>query len=579
MGGVGGVRGIDLDLLARHATWPRWWLGQALAAFLLVLVHHPVTARYFALGSWLPSMLVAAWPLAYGAVVVSGERLFTDARLRWVRTGILLYAPALLASFGACSSLELSPAYGLLLLSPPCWGHLFARNATVTASLAVSPLVLRMLTVPEATVSSHLAALAIGLGTAGLFQLFSWRRAARRRREARQRLAELDDASGLDHAASRWVARRLHDRVSGALMLAEARGQEASAELAARVVEETRAALDHTSWRPMTGAACAASIRDAARALGLAVQVDVRAQTGASFAWTVLLELLVELLGNQTRHGEAGGSVEIHVAQRAGAVRARVRGRPGFGAAAVGRGRRNLRLRVAALDGTCRARVRRHAWTVSIALPVFERARPRQLALFVIELAAYAVPLAILAHAGPLLALSFAPVCLVLIWVNAADMVRDRRLQEHRLAELRLSIARAVPAAAGRADAILRPALLALERAKDSSTERARAIAALAVALTVALERLEHPLESASEETAPDRGDERLRTARHAELRVEPAHVGAHGVDGDTEVDGCLLVARTRSEAGEDLLLAAGERLESGAFLAKRRDDAASDGG
>ena len=33
----------------------------------------------------------------------------------------------------------------------------------------------------------------IGLGTAGLFQLFSWRRAARRRREARQRLAELED--------------------------------------------------------------------------------------------------------------------------------------------------------------------------------------------------------------------------------------------------------------------------------------------------------------------------------------------------------------------------------------------------
>lgn len=509
-------RGIDLELLARHATWPRWGLGQLAAGALVVALLHPSTAPQLALVSPLPIALLLLWPIGYGVMVVAGPALFRDPRGAIPRTVCLVHAGATIASVGACSSLDVSPAYGLLLLAPPCWGHLFPGNRTLTASLALAPVALRALTVPEATPSSLGVAAVMGGASALAFLVFSWRRLSHRGRERRRRAAEASGASSVEQAADRWVARRLHDRLSGVLMLAQARGEGASVELARGVVAQARAALDAPEHRPIRGIDCAAALREAASALHLAADVRVCGAPEPSLAWSELLDLVIELAANHARHG-SDPALSVELALRGGAVHARVAGRSSWAREDAGRGRRNLALRAAALDGSCRWDLAAHEWTVQVSLQAPDTSAPRRVGLFVVELGAHAAALVLLTRAGTTTALAFTAMTAALTLLNVWDVRRDRQAGDAHLAALRARIAAAVPRAVGQTRAALGPLVDALERAGDDPAGRRVAIESLARGLGATLAALEAAAPSAPpEEPAPHRGDERLRAVGDA---------------------------------------------------------------
>lgn len=481
------MHGIDPDMFAHHATWPRWALGQATAVCVGLAAAHPHVSPHLALASDVPFYLIAGWPLGYAIFVVLQARLFTDPRFAALRTALIVYTVAILASFGACSRLDVSPGYGILLLFPPCLGHIFVNNRTMLASFAIAPLALRALTVPDASWESFGLAAAMGAASAFAFAVFSIRRVEDRRREARRRRAATYGAASLEYAADRRLAGRLHDQLSGVLMLARARDGSLDDELTRLVISQARCALA-CAPRAIDPERCAAELRTIARSLG--VDADIRTSArDPSTAWSELFELLVELVANHARHG-SDRALSIELAFRGGAVRAIVGSRSASPtSAASGRGRRNLTTRATAWGGVVRWRERRGGWSVEIALPTTDASPPWFAYLWIAEIAMHALSALLLAQAGLIAAIAFGVLSFLLAIVNAVDLRIDRLLQDRRHAALRARIAALEPDAIERTRATLDPLVDELERAPPG--DRGATIARLARALGDQLAHLE----------------------------------------------------------------------------------------
>ncbi len=488
-------RGIDLELLARHTTWGRWCLGQILAAFAIGVMMHPSIAPHLALASRAPIVMLAMWPLAYGILNIFGARLFVEARLLPLRVALIWFAAATMGAVGACSRLDVSPGYGLLLVIPPCWGHLFTANRHLTAALALSPVLLRLGTVPDPSRNSIWAALGIGAIVALSFELFSWRRIQRRRREAQQLMAEARGAGTVEQAADRLTAMRLHDRLSGVLMLAEARGDD-NPQIARLVVEQARIALGGWKRAPVHGAECARELTALARSLGLSAEVTMAGPDPRSVAWGELYELLVELVANHARHGRER-ALSIALSLRRGSVQARV---PAPAGAAGGRGRRNLVSRIDALDGTLRFR----GSEAHISLPAVDVAPPRFVVLWIMEFLTHVAVLLVLARGGITVVASFGALSAVLAVINVFDMRLDRQQHAARVSALRAQIGAAAPIAIERTRSTLEPLVARIEHAAEGAPdERRHAISGLAQRLGEVLGTLEASEPRLSERVDP----------------------------------------------------------------------------
>ncbi len=479
--------GVDLGLLPYQLTWPRFVLSQVLVGGMVAMMIVPAIGGHLALASWLPVILFAAWPLAYGVLMVFGARLFLDDRLRPVQYAFCAYAVAAVSSIAACSSLTVSPAYVALLWIPPCWGHLFPGNRAIAWSLVASPVVIRAATVPGASPASLAIALVIGAAVCAAYLVFSWRRFLVRARRRRELAAEALGAASVAGAGDRWTALRLHDSLSGVVMLARARGGDPA--LASLVVERARQTLaDTPRGAPMRPAEVADGLRALGAALSLEVGVVVRSPDRASAAWRELHDLLVELVSNHARHGR--GALSIRLAMTAGIARVRVGAASTSPLAAPeGRGRRGLALRVDALGGVIRWRTTDEGWSVTIAVPALDAPPGLRATMRAIEVVAHGVALGLAATTSLAVVAVLGSVTAVLGAIQAIDLRRDRADHAARRAAVRAAIDDAATAAIERSRATLAPLIDALERADGA--ERRDAIARLATTIHELMANLE----------------------------------------------------------------------------------------
>jgi hypothetical protein len=486
---------VDLEIVATHLRWQRWIAGVVTVAAALALLEIPASARELAITTRVPFVIIALWPVVFAIWLRLGTAQFVDARLKPASAAVLLFMPTMFATLGACSDRSVSPAYAIMLLMPPGWGHLFPANRTMALSIALSPPLLRALTVPHASARSIAVAALIGASVTAAFLTFGWRRRAVRRRERRALLREALGAPDAKDGASRWAALRLHDRLSGVLFLAQAR---ATIDDAGEVVKQGRIALGlDRDDAPLSAHALAGALQTFAPQVGVALTIAVTtADDVARPAWRELHDLLVEQIANHARHGERGAAMRVTLERVRDEARVRldVEGPSPLGSSGR-RGRRNLKLRVEALGGDLSWRPRRRSWTLEIGVPIGEP-RLRGSWWIVEALAIAAMPIVgWVAFGGGAVALFFMAMTLWFGTVHILDLRNYGAAFERRRADLRAEIADAVPQALDSARAALEPQLSSVERAATAHDETAyrEAIDTLATALGAELARLEAP--------------------------------------------------------------------------------------
>jgi hypothetical protein len=495
--------GVSLESVRQATTWPQWAAASVLGVGMGLGLLHPTVARMVDLASPVPIVLLLGFPAVSAVFCALAERLFREPRLGWLAPVFMVYTVAACASAGACARPPLSVAYAFTLLLPAGWGSLFPGHVAVVTSLVAVPPLLRAATVPGATPRSVAVAAGVGAVTAAIFWVLSLRFRAQQRAEAR-RVARLAlGAASSDAAADRWTALRLHDGLSGALMLARVRvaaGAPGAAETARAAARHARALCGGgdgaARGAPADAAALAAELGAFAGSVGLAARLDVAGAGVDASVWRELREILLETLGNHGRHGDER-ALAVRVRARRGGVQVRVAaaGRTPLGGAA-GRGRRNLELRVAALGGRVRWDTRPDGWVMRLELPGAEPERRFPLSAWIVE-ALLLSSLPVLGWAGTgsvVVTAVFGAVAALMTAMVVRNLSEDERHRDERVAAVRAEI----DAAAPRAVALVREALLPLvERleaalaAGDGEGTRV-AVAALAGRLEDLLWALEH---------------------------------------------------------------------------------------
>ncbi|HTJ81914.1 MAG TPA: hypothetical protein VL400_09315, partial [Polyangiaceae bacterium] len=363
--------GVDVELLRTSLTTINLAAGFVLSGALAWLIGTAPGQRWFHLDGSGPAWLFAAWPMSLVLLRYAQARM-SGAAFQRVLGAVLVHGAALFAVLGAASRDELGPGWGLFLLLPPCWGHLFPNNrALALAILLVAPIE-RYLFAPEPSARSIGYAAIAGVVVAGAYWVFSHRRLRTRERMRRELARCTLGAASADDAAALLAAMRLHDGLSGLLTLACARaasGEDAETLAAARSFAPHARSMIATFGR--TGDVAldlGAFLQDFATRVDLALEVDLRGDRTREGPGD-LREILVELLANQARHG-AGGSAKLSIRFKRGWVTASLCGQRGPTKGAAGRGLRNVALRAEAAGGRMREERRDGAIVTLLELPV-----------------------------------------------------------------------------------------------------------------------------------------------------------------------------------------------------------------
>ena len=218
--------GIDLAVWRTSNTFTNWCLATILAGALAVVVHGP-GVRWFHLAGPAAAVLFGTWPITVGFMWWLDERLHGPPYQPLLAI-VLVHGVALFAALGACSQDDFGPGWAAFLLLGPCWGHLFPSNRIILVATLTIPLVERALFVPGASSRSFAFAAAFGFGVAISFWTFSARRLRARADEQRRLAREAFGAASGEEAAAWLTSMRLHDGLSGLLMLAHARAARGS---------------------------------------------------------------------------------------------------------------------------------------------------------------------------------------------------------------------------------------------------------------------------------------------------------------------------------------------------------------
>jgi hypothetical protein len=458
---------LDARFLRAALSWWRWAGATLLCAAFVLAQAFPTVRAALALESALPAWLFGAWPLTYAAAVQARERLVRRG-FSLLRAICIVHGVAVMACLGACSVLEISAAYALLLLLPACWGQLFPKSGLVLASLVFAPLALRLAAVASASPRSLLVAAVVGILVGGLYWAFSRRRVAIQALERRANLREALGTRSATEAASLLTAMRLHEGLSGALALARVRAEQGSSEATVDVgrtlAHQTRATFARLLADPSTSD-LGAELARFAEQVGVRLELELSARVDASDpVGRDLLELLLELIANQARHGaKADLAVMVRVTPRKLLARVHASG-AGPNPARAGRGLRNIALRVAARGGSLTRGDTPDGWMIAIALPRSPGWRP---SLWLIELLLHGAPpmVAWLQTRDPIVTLILALPSAFLAFVQVANGQRVVAvLERHRRAEEAEITAASHPSRRLVGEA-LRPGLEALERA------------------------------------------------------------------------------------------------------------------
>ncbi|MFO0686035.1 MAG: hypothetical protein U0234_28500 [Sandaracinus sp.] len=271
-----------------------------------------------------------------------------------------IYATVIYCSvFGATSSYAFSPAYAFLLAATINLGWLFAHRRPLTlAIVALIPVAMRGLAVPEASLASY--AYALGAGVLVVIGALLWGRrcdadhAIRLALEAEAARLEAQREAG----AGMRAAMSLHDGLSGAVLVLQAHLVEASAYEAARpavraMVGRVRALVEGALGHPIEvletelprvtrwlDARCTLHVDASVRALGLGERRDL-----GELAW--------ESAMNALRRGRTEIRITLDAREAFVELRCEGRGqRAESGARGGGRGLRYAAARVLGRGGT-----------------------------------------------------------------------------------------------------------------------------------------------------------------------------------------------------------------------------------
>jgi hypothetical protein len=297
-----------------------------------IVLAQPTIRTAMHLGSLAPAWLAGTWPIT----VAITRRVLGDApRSSPLLVAFFVHGIAACGSFGAASTVTVSAGWTLLLVIPSSWAFAFPHNRALLVSLLLVPPIERALLAPRIDVSSIAYAGVLGIGAAASFIVLSRRRLRLRAQEARRLEGARLGASRSDDAAAFLAAMRVHDGLSGALMLAQTKAASGSALEAARAFVD-KARLVMASWN-IEGAS--AEVQD----------------------------IVIELIANEARHG--GGVARPRVTVGRTRTRIELQVQAPSAPRGNGRGTRNLARRVAASGGRIRMAEKAGFTTTTIEIP------------------------------------------------------------------------------------------------------------------------------------------------------------------------------------------------------------------
>jgi len=305
----------------------------------------PAVREYLGLVGVAPAWLCATYP-----VTAAATRTIPIAALRSTHPLLIFFfvhAVATAGALGAASAADFGAGWTLLLVLPASWGALFPDHRGLLAAMLIVPPLERAALGAGPSAASIGYAAAMGLATAASFVVCSrralWLRARNEAALAHQGLG----ANAAAAAGARLAAMRLHDGLSGALVLAHARaarGDDREALEAARTFarhgrrvldERDAASTDLRGW-----------LAELVQHLGIEVEIELAATEVSAD----VRELLVELLANQARHG-AAAPVRLALSSDRDRVRIELAAPRVARPHRDGRGTRNLERRIAARGG------------------------------------------------------------------------------------------------------------------------------------------------------------------------------------------------------------------------------------
>jgi hypothetical protein len=423
--------GLNVRAWREATSLPTLLVGVLLASAMCALALHPRSAGWLGLESRAPAAVFAAWPLTYAFAFAMRDRIDRRAG-RWAVLLLVVHGAFLWSTFGACSSVALGVGWCFFLLMPPCWGHIFPHNRALLVGTIVAPPLQRAL-FTHATARSVAVAAGMGLLVALAYWTFSLRHARKLAAERRSLSREALGASTVDGTAALHVAMGLHDRLSGAVMLARAQTRAADAreilDAAESLSRHARAVLEGARFtRDVTASTLRESLEDFALHVGVALQIELRARPDATdAALEDVGQILVELLANEARHG--GGEARVVIEIDRAAARVRFRSAAPIPSSGSGRGLRNIALRATARGGEASFA---KDGEIEVVLPLESHAT----VLLLEALVHFGLPvLAWLVSRDAIVTAIFAGASMLLGVIQAATMIRiarDRRAERVR---------------------------------------------------------------------------------------------------------------------------------------------------
>jgi hypothetical protein len=462
-----------------------------------ILLATPAVRSYLHVASTAPAWLAATWPITVALVRRVGlERLPPPAP--WLAM-FFVHGIATGSSIGAASEVPFSAGWALLLVFPASWAFTFPQNRMLLATFMIVPPCARLVLAPHPTPSSLLYAAALGLLAAASLIVLSRQRIRLRAREDALLVGQTFGAPAADGAASLVTAMRVHDGLSGALMLAQTRAATSSdAETVAAAQAFGRKAkiilVGFTSGRSRD----LEWLDELGNDFGLELELALRGHRIKHLSVDIH-DVLVELLANQARHGEPG-PVRLTVDARRSGTRIELQAVASRAPNGDGRGTRNLARRIAATGGMLRTSLR--DGTAVISIDMRDGLGSRAWGTFV-----HATP-PIVAYAWSgdgVVTIAMGVLSLVLIAVANASNRHVARDHAHKHRTMRAEIDRAAGPTLDQVRSELTTALASLDRALDAGDAPAirDQLAQISTWMTTRLRALETPVSRADRAEAP----------------------------------------------------------------------------